>query len=50
MLQEMIFTQNVLLLGLNDRETALLQRIERSMGKAKPPKAIIHDPVKFEKS
>lgn len=40
MLQEMIFSKNDLLFGLSDEETALFHRIERSMGKAKPPKGI----------
>lgn len=38
MLQETIFDQDIVLLGLDEKHAALLQSIERSMGEAQPPK------------
>lgn len=38
LLQEMVFAEDILLLGLDNSEAALLQRIERGMGKGKPPR------------
>ncbi|CAO1597179.1 hypothetical protein XANCAGTX0491_000998 [Xanthoria calcicola] len=38
MLHSLVLADDILLLGLDEQETALLQRIEQSMGKAKPPR------------
>ncbi|KAL8736566.1 MAG: hypothetical protein Q9181_002357 [Wetmoreana brouardii] len=38
LLQEMVFAGDILLLGLDEADTALLRRIERSLGKSKPPR------------
>lgn len=37
-LHSLVLADDILLLGLDEQETALLQRIEQSMGKAKPPR------------
>ncbi|KAL8845524.1 MAG: hypothetical protein Q9176_000160 [Flavoplaca citrina] len=38
LLHKEIFADNILLLGLDERETTLLQRVEQSMRNAKPPR------------
>ncbi|KAI4226960.1 MAG: hypothetical protein L6R36_002774 [Xanthoria steineri] len=37
-LHSLVLSDDILLLGLDEQETALLQRIEQSMGKTKPPR------------
>ncbi|KAL8705485.1 MAG: hypothetical protein Q9201_001416 [Fulgogasparrea decipioides] len=41
LLQDMVFADDILLLGLDEADTALLRRIERSLDKSKPPRVII---------
>lgn len=41
LLHREIFADSVLLLGLDEQETTLLQRVEQSMSKAKPPRGML---------